>query len=122
MKAWCQSRTACRQAAVGCLVLLGWGGGCAAPSSIGAGTAAAPDVPTGAPGLPTGAIQVGRNLYQVPIGRDVHGCQMYRLYSPTLMVTEAVSYRSRDGGFTIDRRAAVCDRGGSISGAPGAQA
>jgi hypothetical protein len=115
MNAWRPSRTARCQAVVGGLVLLGWVGGCTAPSATDAGAAAAP-------GLPPGAVQVGRDLYQVPIGRDAHGCQMYRLYSPTLMVTEAISYRSRDGGFTIDRRAAVCDRGGWISNAPGARA
>ncbi len=96
-------------------MLLGWIGGCTALSPTGAGKAAAPD-------LPPGAIRVGHDLYQVPIGADADGCEMYRLYSPSLMVTEAISYRSRDGGFTIDRRAAVCGRGGSIGSAPGAHA
>lgn len=111
-----RSKTACRrQTAVGCLVLLGWLGGCTAPASTAAGT-------TAAPGLPPDAVRVGRDLYQVPVARDADGCQTYRLYSPTLMVTEAVSYRSRDGGFTIDRRAAVCDRSGWVRSAPGAHA
>jgi hypothetical protein len=100
-----RSRTAGhRRAAVAWLALLGGLGGCAAPSPSGTGVA---------PGaqLPPEAIQVGRDLYQVPIGPDADGCQRYRLYSPTLVVTEAISYRSRDGGFTINRRAAVCARG-----------
>ncbi len=97
------------------LVVLGWLGGCtvSAPESTGK-TPASP--------LPPGAIQVGRDLYQVPIGADAEGCQRYRLYSPSLMVTEAISYRSRDGGFTIDRRAAICDRGASIMSTPAARA
>ncbi len=40
---------------------------------------------------------------------------MYRLYSPTQLATQAISYRGRDGGFTIDKRAAVCDPGPSVS-------
>ena len=108
-----------RQAAAG-MVLLGsfgvWLGGCAmraqADASVGpsgAGTAAPA-------GPPPGAIRVGRDLYQVPIGADADGCQMYRLYSPTLLVTEAISYRSRAGGFTVDKRAAVCDPAPSAGG------
>ncbi len=108
-------RPRCRgDAAVACLVLLGWLGSCTAPGPTGAGTAPATD-------LPPGAVPLGRDLYQVPIGADADGCQMYRLYSPTLMVAEVISYRSRDGGFTIDRRAAVCNQRSSTNHAPSAQ-
>jgi hypothetical protein len=61
--------------------------------------------------IPAGAIKVGQDLYQVPIGRDADGCAIYRLYSPTRMVSQAISYRSRDGGFTIDRQEADCRSG-----------
>lgn len=61
--------------------------------------------------IPAGAIEVGQDLYQVPIGRDADGCALYRLYSPTRMVSQAISYRRRDGSFTIDRREAGCQGG-----------
>jgi hypothetical protein len=61
--------------------------------------------------IPTGAIEIGQGLYQVPMGRDADGCAIYRLYSPTRMVSQAISYRSRDGGFTIDRQKADCPSG-----------
>jgi hypothetical protein len=61
-----------------------------------------------AAGIPPGAIQVGRDLYQVPIGEDEAGCTMYRLYSPSLLVAQVISYRDRVGGFTTDRRKAPC--------------
>jgi hypothetical protein len=110
-QSWSRAAGRC-QAAVARLALLGWLGGCAA--------AAAPDTAP-APQLPPGAIQVGRDLYQIPIGADADGCQQYRLYSPTLMVTAAISYRSRNGGFTIDRGAAVCDPASSTGRTPAAR-
>ena len=90
-------------------------GSCTSPHPSGAarGTvatdAAPPARPAGA--LPAGAIEVGQDLYQVPIGRDADGCAIYRLYSPTRMVSQAISYRSRAGGFTIDRQEADCRSG-----------
>ena len=59
-------------------------------------------------GIPPGAIPVGEELYQVPIGEDEAGCAMYRLHSPTLLVAQVISYRDRLGGFTTDRRKAAC--------------
>lgn len=74
----------------------------------------APGSPGGAePSLPAGAIRVGDDLYQVPIGADADGCPMFRLYSPNRMVTQAISYRHRDGGFTMDKRKAACEPGSS---------
>jgi hypothetical protein len=72
------------------------------------------------------ALQVGDDLYQEPIGYDADGCLMYRLFSPTTLVTHAISYRSIEGGFTLKRRLALCapeDHGKSAfeaaaSGAP----
>jgi hypothetical protein len=61
-----------------------------------------------APGLPRGAVQVGEDLYQVPIGEDEEGCTIYRLHSQSLLVAQVISYRSAAGGFTTDRRNADC--------------
>ena len=58
--------------------------------------------------LPPGAIPVGKELYQVPIGEDEDGCTMYRLHSPSLLVAQVISYRDSLGGFTTDRRKAAC--------------
>ena len=58
--------------------------------------------------LPLAALQVGDDLYQEPIGHDADGCLMYRLFSPTTLVTHAISYRSIEGGFTLKRRLALC--------------
>jgi hypothetical protein len=87
-------------------------GGCTSPHPSGAAQGAAG---TGAASgalpaseVPAGAVKVGQDLYRVPIGQDADGCAIYRLYSPTRMVSQAISYRSRDGGFTIDRQEADC--------------
>ena len=89
--------------------------GCASPHSTDAAqrTAGTRTAPGALPAseIPAGAIRVGQDLYQVPIGRDADGCAIYRLYSPTRLVSQAISYRSRDGGFTIDRQKADCPRG-----------
>ena len=108
------------------LILSGWAwgslGGCAPPAPPvtqppAAAHGAAADVPAAAQhegddpatgALPAGAVRVCPELYQVPVGADADGCPMYRLYSPTRLVSQAIAYRSRDGGFTADRRAAAC--------------
>ena len=85
--------------------------GCAGPvpaaegSHAGAAPRAAAEVP------PPGAIQIGDQLYQVPIGADDDGCPRYRLYSPTRLVAQAIYYRNAVGGFTLDRRQAACPGG-----------
>jgi hypothetical protein len=58
--------------------------------------------------IPPGAIAVGDDLYQVPIGEDEDGCPMFRLFSPTQMVVQAIFYRAPDGDFTMDRTEAAC--------------
>ena len=65
---------------------------------------------TGDRALPAGAIAVGPDLYQLPLGADAEGCMMYRLHSPTRMVTQAIAWRRPDGSFTLDRREAACAR------------
>ena len=63
--------------------------------------------------VPPGAIPIGDELYQVPIGADDDGCPRYRLYSPTRLVAQVIYYRDPAGGFTTDRQQADC-----VSGAP----
>jgi hypothetical protein len=63
--------------------------------------------------VPPGAIPIGDQLYQVPIGADDDGCPRYRLYSPTRLVAQALYYRDPAGGFTPDRRQAACARAAS---------
>lgn len=58
-------------------------------------------------GLPAGAIEVGPDLYQVPVGAD-DGCPMFRLHSPRGLVPQVISYRAVGGGFTTDRSEADC--------------
>jgi hypothetical protein len=59
-------------------------------------------------GAPPGAVRIGDQLYQMPIGADDDGCPRYRLYSPTRLVAQVIYYRDRAGGFTTDRRQAAC--------------
>jgi len=80
----------------------------AATGPAATGRAASPPAASADRALPAGAIAVGPDLYQVPIGTDAEGCQMYRLHSPGRMVTQAIAWRRPDGSFTLDRREAAC--------------
>jgi hypothetical protein len=79
----------------------------------------APDAAGSSPGaadraqaeVPPGAIPIGDQLYQVPIGADDDGCPRYRLYSPTKLVAQVIYYREPAGGFTTDRHQAACAGG-----------
>ncbi|MGH6896132.1 MAG: hypothetical protein ACREJ5_06255 [Geminicoccaceae bacterium] len=88
-------------------LVIGILGQCCAPQVPGAG-AGSGVAQTQAPSLPPGAIEVGEDLYQVPIGEDENGCTMYRLHSRRMLVAQAISYRDARGGFTTDRREADC--------------
>jgi hypothetical protein len=61
-----------------------------------------------APPLPFGAIQVGEDLYQIPIGADGDGCPRFRMYSPTKLVAQAIYYPDGAGGFTASKEEAAC--------------
>ena len=61
--------------------------------------------------VPRGAIQVGEELYQIPIGPDDDGCPRFRMYSPTRLVAQAIYYRDATGGFTMNRQEAACPSG-----------
>jgi hypothetical protein len=86
--------------------------GCGAQGS-GAATISGDAADQPAAELPSGAVRIGEDLYQVPIGEDDHGCPRYRLYSPTRLVALVIYYRDRAGRFTTDRQQAAC-----ASGAP----
>ena len=58
--------------------------------------------------VPDGAVQVGDDAYQVPIGKDPDGCQRYRMFSRNKGVVTAIFYRDRDGNFTMDKSKADC--------------
>jgi hypothetical protein len=81
---------------------------------------AEPPVTTSTPGIakertaaeiPHGAIEVGEDLYQMPIGTDADGCPMFRMHSPTKLVAQAIYYRDAAGGFTMSKEEAACMRG-----------
>lgn len=84
---------------------------CASLPLLLAGSLAAVASSSGAEGdgIPAGAIPVGDDdLYQVPSGEDEAGCPMFRLFSPTQMVVQAIFWRTPDGDFTMDRTEADC--------------
>ena len=81
--------------------------GCTAPLP-GTRSSSETVVDQGQPKVPPGAIRIGDQLYQVPIGADDDGCPRYRLYSPTRLVAQVIYYRDHAGGFTTDRRQAEC--------------
>lgn len=59
--------------------------------------------------IPENAIQVGDQLFMVPLSERVQECQAYRPFSPTHRVQQAIHYRTADGRFVRDRGQAVCD-------------
>lgn len=61
-----------------------------------------------APPVPDGAIPAGQDLYMLPMGEDATGCPVFQPWSPTLMVVQALHWRTADGSFTLDRTAADC--------------
>lgn len=75
-------------------------GGCAATQAPDAGH-------PGETAPPPGAIAVGDELYQVPVG-EIDGCPIYRLYSPNRLVPQAIYYQDAQNGFTMNRNEARC--------------
>jgi hypothetical protein len=58
--------------------------------------------------MPDGAIAVGDDVYMVPIGKDAQGCAMYRAFSPTKAVAQAIHYRAADDRFVMNKDDAAC--------------
>jgi hypothetical protein len=67
-----------------------------------------PETAAEAPPVPEGAIPVAPELYMLPMGEDETGCPVFQPWSPTLMVVQALHWRTADGSFTLDRAAADC--------------
>ncbi len=59
------------------------------------------------PAPPPGAIRVGEDLYQVPLGKDADGYPRFTLWSRTRAVITVIWYPDGEGGFTTDRSRAV---------------
>jgi hypothetical protein len=53
-------------------------------------------------------IQVGDDLYMIPTGVDVEGCETFNAFSSTNPVPQAVHYRQADGSFGIAKDPAIC--------------
>ena len=58
--------------------------------------------------VPADAIAVSPDLYMRPMGVDDDGCPVFQPWSPTLMVVQALHWRTADGTFTLDRDNADC--------------
>ncbi len=58
--------------------------------------------------VPADAIAVSPDLYMRPMGVDDDGCPVFQPWSPTLMVVQALHWRTADGAFTLDRGEADC--------------
>jgi hypothetical protein len=63
---------------------------------------------TSAAEVPEGAIAVGDDVYMVPIAKDDTGCMMYRAFSPTKAVMQAIHYRTEDDRFVMNKDEAAC--------------
>ena len=60
-------------------------------------------------GLRAGTIKTGEDLYMIPLKQtDADGCQGYRQYSPTHLVTMAIYYQDHEGRFTANKLQAPC--------------
>lgn len=59
-------------------------------------------------GVPASAIAVGDDVYMVPLGPDAEGCAMFRVFSPTKAVVQAIHYRTADGAFVMNKQDAQC--------------
>ncbi len=59
--------------------------------------------------LPSGAVEVGDDVYMVPAGPSgAQTCQSYHLYSPIKRVDQSMYYRTADGRFVRSQAEADC--------------
>ncbi len=61
-------------------------------------------------GVPAGAVELGKDLYMVPVGDGEGSCRMWRMHSPTMATIQVIHYRKSDGGFTVNKTEAGCRR------------
>ena len=59
--------------------------------------------------IPRDAVKIGDDVYMAPLPTKIDGCPAFRQWSATKMVTQAIYYRGRAGGFVLDRAQANCD-------------
>ena len=59
-------------------------------------------------GPPEGAIEIGEDMYMVPVGVSAAGCRQYTAWSSTKAVLTVIQYRRSDGGFTMIEEEADC--------------
>jgi len=57
---------------------------------------------------PDNAIQVGKDLYYVPIGKDKNGCTQYQLFSQLQSTMTAIAYRDSKGNFVSSSKLINC--------------
>lgn len=58
--------------------------------------------------IPASAIEIGEELYMVPVGEDASGCTRYNLIARERETVQAVFYRDARGDFTTNRVDAGC--------------
>jgi len=57
---------------------------------------------------PDNAIQVGKDLYYVPIGKDKNGCTQYKAFSQSKSTMTVISYRDSQGNFVSSSKLISC--------------
>ena len=58
--------------------------------------------------LPKGSVQVSDDLYYVPFKIDKDGCMMYRAYSETNKIAQAILYQNSNGKFSMNKNKENC--------------
>ena len=57
---------------------------------------------------PKGSVQVSDDLYYVPFKIDKDGCMMYRAYSETNKIAQAILYQNSNGKFSMNKNKENC--------------
>lgn len=58
--------------------------------------------------IPKNAIQVGKDLYYLPVGTDSDGCTMYQAYAPNAMTAQGIIYQNGRGNFSLSKNKDTC--------------
>ncbi len=65
-------------------------------------------VPPTDPPMPFNAIEIGDDVFMVPVTQDRYGCALYSMQTSGRAVLEVYFYQTSTGDFTTDRRQASC--------------